>query len=84
MKDLASAVPPLLDNLYENATVRDQWPGFLEKFAGLFHTDTATIRLTDLNDPVVYQSFTTGFRQSINRVYETAAVEQDPFRFMVF
>ena len=80
MKDLASAVPPLLDNLYENATVRDQWPGFLEKFAGLFHTDTATIRLTDLNDPVVYQSFTTGFRQSINRVYETAAVEQDPFR----
>ncbi|WP_150910889.1 helix-turn-helix transcriptional regulator [Marinobacter halotolerans] len=80
MKDLALAVPPLLDDLYEHATTQGHWPGFLEKFAALFRTDTATIRLTDLNEPVVYQSFTTGFRQSINRVYETAAVENDPFR----
>jgi DNA-binding CsgD family transcriptional regulator len=80
LKDLISAVPPLLDDLYEHATTPGHWPGFLEKFARLFRTDTATIRLTDLNDPVVYQSFTAGFRQSINQVYETAAVEKDPFR----
>lgn len=80
MKDLVLAVPPLLDSLYEHATVPGQWPHFLEMFAELFHTDTATIRLTDLNDPVVYQSFTTGFRQSINQVYEAAAIEHDPFR----
>ncbi|TGN40520.1 helix-turn-helix transcriptional regulator [Marinobacter confluentis] len=80
MKDLVSAVPSLLNDLYEHATAPDEWPRFLEKFARLFRTDTATIRLTDLNDPVVYQSFTTGFHQSINQFYETGAVERDPFR----
>lgn len=80
MKDLMSAAAPLLDDLYEHATGPDQWPDFLGKFAGLFGTDTATIRVTDLNDPVVYQSYTAGFRQSINQFYETGAVEKDPFR----
>lgn len=80
MKDLMSAAAPLLDDLYEHATGPDEWPGFLGKFAGLFRTDTATIRLTDLNDPVVYQSYTTGFHQNINQFYETGAVEKDPFR----
>lgn len=80
MKDLMSAAAPLLDDLYEHATVPDQWPGFLEKFAGLFRTDTATIRVTDLKDPVVYQSYTTGFRQGINQFYETDAVVKDQFR----
>lgn len=81
MKDLLSAVPPLLNDLYEHATAPDQqWLEFLEKFAGLFKADTAALRLTDLNDPVVYCSYTVGFHHSANQYYESGAVEQDPFR----
>lgn len=80
MKDPGSEVPHLLDDLYERATDPDQWPEFLGKLAILFHADTASIRLTDLDDPVVYQSYTTGFRQEVNRIYETEGVERDPFR----
>lgn len=82
MKDLVSAAPMLLNDLYERATAPEHWPDFLGKFASFFHSDTATIRLTDLHDPVVYQSFTVGFRQRVNQRYEseTTALELDPFR----
>lgn len=82
MRDLVAATPMLLNDLYEHATAPEHWPVFLGKLAGFFHSDTATLRLTDLRDPVVYQSYTIGFRQRINRHYESeaAAVELDPFR----
>lgn len=75
-----SEVPQLLDELYERATTPDQWPEFLAKLMVLFHGETATIRLTDLENPVIHQSYTTGFRQEINRIYEAEGVERDPFR----
>lgn len=81
MRDLVSAVPQLLNDLYEQASATDhQWLEFLGKFAELFHADTATIRLTALDNPVIYQSFTVGFHQQVNKLYESSAVELDPFR----
>ncbi len=80
MKDPESEVPHLLDDLYERATDPDQWPEFLAKLRVLFHGETATIRLSDLDNPVIHQSYTTGFRQEINRIYEAEGVECDPFR----
>ncbi|MEX2474101.1 hypothetical protein [Marinobacter sp.] len=80
MKDLVSAAPALLNDLYDRATDPLQWPVFLAKLAALFHSDTASLRLTDLHDPVVYHSYTTGFQQNINQYYESDAVELDPFR----
>lgn len=81
MKDVLSVISPLMDDLYECATAPDrQWPEFLEKFAGLFQAGTASLRLTDLKDPVVYCSYTTGFDLSVNQYYESEAVELDPFR----
>lgn len=82
MKDLVSAAPTLLNDLYERATEPEQWPEFLGRLASFFHSDTATLRLTDLRDPVVYQSYTVGFRQRINQQYESeaTALELDPFR----
>ncbi|WP_373000879.1 helix-turn-helix transcriptional regulator [Marinobacter sp.] len=80
MKDLMSAAPKLLDDLYENTTRPEHWPVFLEKIANLFHADTATLRLTDLNDPVVHHSYSTGFNQTINEFYESEGVERDTFR----
>lgn len=75
MKDQGSEVPHLLDDLYERATAPDQWPEFLAKLRVLFHGETATIRLSDLDNPVIHQSYTTGFRQEINRIYEAEGVE---------
>jgi len=80
LKDLMSAAPKLLDDLYENTTRPEQWPVFLEKIANLFSADTAALRLSDLNSPVIHHSYTIGFRQSINRFYETEGVERDTFR----
>lgn len=80
MKDLLSEVPPLLDSLYEQASNPSQWPEFLSKLAALFHSDTASIRLTDLDDPIVYQSYTCGFCKDINRIYEAEGVKHDPFK----
>jgi DNA-binding CsgD family transcriptional regulator len=80
LKDLMSAAPGLLDDLYENTTRPEHWPLFLEKIAHLFHADTATLRLTDLNDPVIHHSFSTGFNQTINEFYESEGVERDTFR----
>ena len=80
MKDLDSVAPALLDDLYERTTDPQQWPAFLDKFANLFHSETATLRLTDLHDPVVYHSYITGFRRTINQYYESEAVDVDPFR----
>ncbi|WP_153637433.1 helix-turn-helix transcriptional regulator [Marinobacter salsuginis] len=70
----------MLDNLYERATAPDQWPEFLAKLMALFRGETAAIRLSDLDNPVIHQSYTTGFRQEINRIYEAEGVERDPFR----
>lgn len=81
MKVLESAAP-LLNDLYERVNEPEQWPAFLGKFAALFHADTATLRLTGLRNPVVYQSYTSGFQAAVNQRYESeaAALERDPFR----
>lgn len=80
MRDLDPAAPELLDDLYERAIDAEQWPAFLERFAHLFRSETAALRLTDLHNPIVYHSYTTGFRQTVNQYYETEAVDTDPFR----
>lgn len=80
MKDVYSAAPTLLNDLYERATAPAEWPVFLGKLSALFHSDTASLRLTDLHDPVVYQSYTIGFQQQANERYEAEAVVLDPFR----
>lgn len=80
MRDPESAVPVLLNDLYECATDDQKWTAFLGKLAALFRSDTASLRLTDLRDPVVYHSYTTGFQQQSNQRYESVAVESDPFR----
>lgn len=80
MKDLASAAPALLNDLYERTTDHSAWPAFLGKLAELFHSDTAALRLTDLHDPVVYHSYTVGFHQHVNHRYESEWVVVDPFR----
>ncbi|OJS99271.1 helix-turn-helix transcriptional regulator [Marinobacter nauticus] len=80
MRDPVSAVPELLNDLYEQVSEPTDWPGFLSKFANAFRSDTATIRLTDMQDPVVYQSYVSGFRSRINDYYESEAVNRDPFK----
>ncbi|HKK55859.1 hypothetical protein [Marinobacter sp.] len=80
MKHLDSAAPALLEDLYECTTDTGQWPAFLTKFANLFDSETAVLRLTDRHNPVIYHSYTTGFREDINNLYESEAVEADPFR----
>lgn len=80
MRDPAAAVPALLNDLYDQVTDARDWPGFLGKFAALFRSDTATIRLTDLEDPVVYHSYVCGFHSGINDYYESEAVGLDPFQ----
>lgn len=80
MQDLASAAPALLNDLYERTTDQSGWPVFLGKLAALFHSDTAALRLTDLQDPVVYHSYTVGFQQHANHRYESESVVVDPFR----
>lgn len=80
MKDLASSAPMLLNDLYERTTDSEQWPEFLGKLAHLFRSDTASLRLTDLRNPVVYHSYTIGFHHHSNQRYESDAVEVDAFR----
>lgn len=80
MKHLDSAAPALLEDLYDCTTDSEQWPAFLSKFANLFGSETAVLRLTDLHNPIVYHSYTTGFLEDINSLYESEAVEADPFR----
>ena len=81
LKDQLSAASPLLNDLYEDATApNQQWLDFLEKFAALFNANTATLRLTDLDEPVVHHSYTIGLQQKTNQFYETEAVKFDPFR----
>lgn len=80
MRHLWTTAPQLLDELYEQTTSQGQWPAFLSRLARVFGSETATLRLTDLHDPLVYQSHTTGFHQATNQYYENQAVEQDPFR----
>ncbi|MGM0766428.1 MAG: helix-turn-helix transcriptional regulator [Pseudomonadota bacterium] len=80
MNNPEAAVPVLLNDLYECTANSEKWPVFLGKLANLFRSDTASLRLTDLRDPVVYHSYTTGFQQQANHRYESSAVELDPFR----
>ncbi len=80
MRHLWTTAPQLLDELYEQTTTQGQWPQFLSRLAGVFGSETATLRLTDLHDPLVYQSHTTGFHQATNQYYENQAVDRDPFR----
>ncbi len=80
MRDPVSAVSELLNDLYEQVNEPNDWTGFLSKFATAFRSDTATIRLTDMQDPVVYQSYVAGFQSQINDYYESEAVNRDPFK----
>lgn len=75
-----SAVPVLLNELYDCTTDHQNWTVFLGKLATLFRSETATLRVTDLRDPVVFHSYTTGLQPQSNHCYESVAVELDPFR----
>lgn len=68
----------LLHALYENVTCPQGWDLFLERLAHHFDSPSATLRITDRDNPVVYQSFTVGLDQGLD--YNREAVIIDPFR----
>lgn len=68
----------LLHALYNNVTCPEGWTPFLEQIAGHFSSPSATLRITDRDNPIVYQSFTTGLDQGLD--YNREAVIFDPFR----
>lgn len=70
----------LLDDLYDTAIEPRGWHEFLRRLSALFHTGTASIRVTDLSAPLVYKSYTVGFAEQVNRTYVEDAVEVDLFR----
>lgn len=73
-------VAALLDELYDAATEPDSWQAFLHRLSALFHTGTATVRVTDLSAPLVYTSYTVGFEEWVNRVFVEDGVDIDLFR----
>lgn len=75
-----STAPKLLESLYDGAMNPEQWPRFLSQLASMFKTGTATLRITDIEKPLVYTSFTQGFDAEANRRYVEETVETDPFR----
>jgi len=70
----------LLDDLYNAAIEPRGWHEFLRRLSALFHTGTASIRLTDLSAPLVHKSYTVGFAEQVNRSYVEDGVEIDLFR----
>lgn len=72
--------PELLNELYQGALDPGSWPVFLHKLGAMFRCDTATLRVTDNRDPVVYASYTVGFDDSVEQLYRQGAVADDPFR----
>lgn len=70
----------LLDDLYNAAVEPRGWHEFLRRLSALFHTGTASIRVTDLSAPLVYKSYTVGFAEQVNRTYVEDVVEIDLFR----
>lgn len=80
MRPDPQTAPALLDTLYEGALNPARWPDFLRQLASLFHSGTATLRMTDISTPSVLQSYTVGFDQNVNQRYLREGVEEDPFR----
>lgn len=80
MEDNRAGMLALLDDLYDTAIEPGAWHAFLHRLSALFHTGTASVRITDLSAPLVYTSFTVGFAAQINRRYVEDAVEIDLFR----
>lgn len=80
MGSIKTAAPAMLNDLYGGAMNPDGWPIFLEKLARLFHTGTASLRVTDIRDPVIHRSFTVGFDDTVNATYHDGAAHYDPFR----
>ncbi|MGF2685716.1 helix-turn-helix transcriptional regulator [Marinobacter sp. DUT-3] len=80
MGSIKTAAPAMLNDLYGGAMNPDGWPVFLGKLARLFHTGTASLRVTDIHDPVVHRSYTVGFDDTANATYHEGAFFHDPFR----
>ncbi|MDX1587340.1 MAG: helix-turn-helix transcriptional regulator [Oleiphilaceae bacterium] len=72
--------PTLLNDLYQGAVNPGSWQTFLHRLAESFHCETATLRLTDTNAPLVHTSYTVGFDPSVNQLYHQGAAAGDPFR----
>jgi len=72
--------PELLESLYDGAVNPEQWPRFLGQLAAMFNAGTASLRITDIEKPRVYTSYTQGFDPDANRRYVEETVEADPFR----
>ncbi len=77
---VSPTAPELLEGLYDGAMNPEQWPRFLGQLASTFNACTATLRITDIREPLVYTSFTQGFDSESNRCYVEEAVNSDPFR----
>ncbi len=75
-----STAPKLLESLYDGAINPEQWPRFLGQLASMFDAGTASLRITDINKPLVYTSFTQGFDAEVNRRYVEETLDADPFR----
>lgn len=80
MPSSTPTAPELLESLYDGAMNTQQWPRFLGQLASMFNAGTATLRITDIEKPLVYTSYTQGFDAEINRRYVEETVEADPFR----
>lgn len=75
-----AGVPALLDDLYNAAVEPGDWQAFLQRLSALFHTATASVRVTDLSAPRVYKSYTVGFDEQANRRYAEDGIDNDLFR----
>lgn len=71
----------LLHALYDNVTCPQGWSLFLARLANHFNSPSATLRITDRDNPVVYQSFSVGLDQGLD--YNREAVVFDPFRILL-
>lgn|GEM_PF-814683 len=72
--------PELLGSLYDGAMNPERWPRFLGQLAARFDGGTASLRITDIEKPRVYTSFTQGFDAEANRRYMEESVAVDLFR----
>lgn len=78
MYNKEKTISTLLHALYDNVTCPDGWVPFLQQIAVHFDSPSATLRITDRENPVVHQSFATGLDQGLD--YDHEAVIFDPFR----
>jgi DNA-binding CsgD family transcriptional regulator len=70
----------LLESLYDGAMNPERWPRFLGQLATRFDGGTASLRITDIEKPRVYTSFTQGFDAEADRRYMEESVAVDLFR----